>query len=86
VAGAGSAVLRRPALGANAVIALGPTNHDLSIDTNDLTITGPPTLDGANDPGFGVITSLGINLTLNSLTISNGSDTGGAGGGHLDHQ
>jgi CSLREA domain-containing protein len=69
------------ALGANPVITLNSSLHDFSINTNDVTITGPATLDGASDPGFRVLTVSGINLTLTSLTITHGSDIGGNGGG-----
>jgi CSLREA domain-containing protein len=69
------------ALGAHPVITLGAFG-DLQVGTNDVTITGPATVMGADNSGFRVITSNGINLTLTSLTISNGSeDTGADGGG-----
>jgi CSLREA domain-containing protein len=67
------------ALGANPVINLTALG-DLQFGTNDVTVTGPATVNGFT--GFRVITSNGINLTLNSLTLSNGSEvTQSLGGG-----
>jgi CSLREA domain-containing protein len=65
-------------LGANPVINL-TAFGDLQFGSNDVTVTGPATVNGFT--GFRVINSNAINLTLNSLTISNGSDTSGQGGG-----
>jgi CSLREA domain-containing protein len=59
------------ALGSNPVINLTALG-DLQFGTNDVTVTGPATVNGF--AGFRVITSNAINLTLNSLTISNGSE------------
>jgi hypothetical protein len=68
-----------PALGANPVINL-TAFGSLQFGTNDVTVTGPATVNGFT--GSRVITSNNINLTLNSLTISNGSEnTQGQGGG-----
>ena len=67
------------ALGANPVINL-TAFGDLQFGTNDVTVTGPATVNGFT--GFRVITSNAINLTLTSLTMSNGSEnTQGLGGG-----
>jgi len=68
-----------PALGTNPVINL-TAFGDLQFGTNDVTITGPATVNGFT--GFRVINSNNINLTLTSLTISNGSESlQGLGGG-----
>jgi CSLREA domain-containing protein len=70
------------ALGASPVVNLNIANPNLSVLNNDLTITGPATVNGANNSGFRVITSTNLNLTLTSLTISNGSEiVDGLGGG-----
>jgi hypothetical protein len=70
------------ALGVSPVINLNLANPNLSVLNNDLTITGPATVNGANNSGFRVITSTNLNLTLTSLTISNGSEiVDGLGGG-----
>ncbi len=69
-----------PALGGNPVITLALFG-DLEIAGHDVAITGPATVMAADDSHHRVINSNGINLTLNSLTISNGSDTSGSGGG-----
>jgi CSLREA domain-containing protein len=70
------------ALGANPVVNLDIANPNLSVLNNDVTITGPATVNGATNSGFRVITSTGLNLTLTSLTISNGSENvEGLGGG-----
>jgi hypothetical protein len=70
------------ALGASPVINLNLANPNLSVLNNDVTITGPATVNGATNSGFRVITSSNINLTLTSLTISNGSENvEGLGGG-----
>jgi CSLREA domain-containing protein len=67
------------ALGANPVINL-TAFGDLQFGTNNVTVTGPATVNGASH--FRVINSNATNLTLTSLTISNGSeDTQGRGGG-----
>ncbi len=63
------------ALGAHPVINL-TAFGDLQFGTNDVTVTGPATVNGFT--GFRVITSNGINLTLNSLTISNGNENNNA--------
>jgi CSLREA domain-containing protein len=73
------------ALGANPVIALVPIFGALPINGNDVTITGPATVNGATNSGFRVITSSGINLTLTSLTISNGSENSQGLGGGIRH-
>jgi CSLREA domain-containing protein len=70
------------ALGANPVVNLNLGNPNLSVLNNDVTITGPATVNGATDSGWRVITSTNLNLTLTSLTISNGSENvEGLGGG-----
>jgi hypothetical protein len=70
------------ALGASPVINLNLANPNLSVLNNDVTITGPATVNGATNSGFRVITSTNLNLTLTSLTISNGSENvEGLGGG-----
>jgi hypothetical protein len=70
------------ALGASPVINLNLANPNLSVLNNDVTITGPATVNGATNSGFRVITSSNVNLTLTSLTISNGSENvEGLGGG-----
>jgi CSLREA domain-containing protein len=69
-----------PSLGANPVINL-TAFGDLNFGTNDVTINGPATVNGHTN--FRVITSNAITLTLNQLTISNGSDNTGQGGGIL---
>jgi CSLREA domain-containing protein len=67
------------ALGVSPVITLTPLG-DLQFGTNDVTITGPATVMGST--GFRVMTSNAINLTLSSLTLSNGTEvTQGLGGG-----
>jgi CSLREA domain-containing protein len=66
-------------LGGNPVIDL-TAFGSLQFGANPVTITGPATVNGASH--FRVMTSNASSLTLNSLTISNGSeDTQGLGGG-----
>jgi CSLREA domain-containing protein len=75
-----------PSLGASPVINLNLANPNLSVLNNDVTITGPATVSGATDSGWRVITSSTVNLTLTSLTISNGSENvEGLGGGILQN-
>jgi CSLREA domain-containing protein len=73
------------ALGANPVITLTPALQDLQVNTNDVTVTGPATVNGATNSGFRVINSGGINLTLTSMTISNGSESATGQGGGIFH-
>jgi CSLREA domain-containing protein len=75
-----------PSLGASPVINLNLANPNLSVLNNDVTITGPATVSGATNSGWRVITSSTVNLTLTSLTISNGSENvEGLGGGILQN-
>jgi hypothetical protein len=70
-----------PALGASPVVNLNLANPNLTVLNNDVTITGPATVSGATNSGWRVITSA-VNLTLTSLTITNGSENvEGLGGG-----
>jgi CSLREA domain-containing protein len=71
-----------PALGANPTIDLNGGLGHLEANTNDLTITGPATVNGDDTPAIRVLLNNGIILTLTSLTISNGNETtDGVGGG-----
>jgi CSLREA domain-containing protein len=76
-------IIFSPSLGTNPTINLmSGSPGQLDVNTNDLTIQGPATVNGATNSGFRVLESSGIILTLNSLTISNGSEsTDGVGGG-----
>jgi CSLREA domain-containing protein len=73
-----------PALGVSPVVNLNLANPPggLTFLNNDVTVTGPATVNGADDSGSRVITSSNVNLTLTSLTITNGSENvEGLGGG-----
>jgi CSLREA domain-containing protein len=71
-----------PSLSASPVVNLNLANPSLTVLNNDVTITGPATVSGATNSGSRVITSSTGNLTLTSLTITNGSENvEGLGGG-----
>jgi CSLREA domain-containing protein len=69
-----------PALGTSPVIDL-TAFGSLQFGTNDVTITGPATVNGP--PNDRVIFSNNITLTLDSLTISNGHENTGTDGGGI---
>ena len=75
-------IIFSPTLGANPLINLNAANGQLLVNTNDVTIVGPATVNGALNSGFRVLASIAVNTTLTGMTISGGSESSvGSGGG-----
>jgi CSLREA domain-containing protein len=72
-----------PSLGASPTINLDGALTQLQADTNDLSITGPATVNGDDAPAIRVLFVNGVTLTLNSMTISNGNETSEGNGGGI---